>query len=423
MSVLKRGDTWCIRRRVPARFKPVEQRSEIWISMHTDSERVASQKAPIVWQEQINSWEAKLAGDDADAERRFEAARELARLSGMRYLPAQKVAQLPQDALLDRIEAIPERNGQVDLREAAAILGTVREPPIRISRALKLYWDLAKDRTLAKSPDQLRRWQNPRKKSIANLISVIGDKPIAEITGDDMLSFRDWWLDRIQTEKLTANSANKDLTHIGDVLKTVNRMKRLNITLPLSDLSFKDGKKGKRPAFSDDWIRDRLLAPGALDGLNPEARTILLVMINTGLRPSEIAGLRPDEIKLSDPYPHLSLKPIGRELKSGNAERVMPLLGVSLEAMKGYPEGLPRYRDNSATVSGTINKYLEENGLKETPEHTLYCLRHAFEDRMLAAGIDERIRRDLMGHSLGRERYGEGGKLQHVSALLKPISF
>lgn len=423
MRIMKRGEIWHQRRRVPVRFRSVETRREIWQSLHTDSETVAKQKAPIIWQEQLNAWEAKLAGEDEDAERRFEAARDLAQLRGMRYLPVRKVAELSRDALLDRIETIPERKGVIDSREATAILGTTPEPPIRISRALTLYWQLAKDRTLAKSPDQLRRWENPRKKAIANLISVIGDKPLAEITGDDMLDFRDWWLERMRAEHLTANSANKDLTHLGDVLKTVNSMKRLGLTLPLSELSFKEGKTGKRPAFSDGWIRDKLLAANALDGLNDEARGIFLVMINTGMRPSEIAGLRPDEIKLERVYPHLSLQPIGRELKSENAARVIPLLGVSLTALKVFPDGFPRYRNSSATLSGTINKYLVENGLKETSAHTLYSLRHAFEDRMLAAGIDERIRRDLMGHSLGRVRYGEGGKLQQVTRLLEPISF
>lgn len=47
----------------------------------------------------------------------------------------------------------------------------------------------------------------------------------------------------------------------------------------------------------------------------------------------------------------------------------------------------------------------------ESPEHSLYCLRHSFEDRMLMAGIDERLRRDFLGHRLDRERYGSGGDL------------
>lgn len=103
-------------------------------------------------------------------------------------------------------------------------------------------------------------------------MDVIGDKAISDILGDDMLDFRAWWLERLETEGLTPNSANKDLIHLGDVLKTVNKMKRLNLVLPLTDLSFKEGEAMQRPPFKDQWIHVKILAPGALDGLNKEAR-------------------------------------------------------------------------------------------------------------------------------------------------------
>jgi integrase len=238
-----------------------------------------------------------------------------------------------------------------------------------------------------------------------------------------MLDFRQWWLEKIEAEDMSTNSANKDLIHLGNVLKTVNKMKRLGLVLPLSDLSFKEGEAKQRPPFSDAWIRDRLLAPGALDGLNAEARCILMVMVNTGARPSELASLTADQIRLNDNVPHISIEPVGRQLKSKNARRVIPLVGVSLEAMRGHPGGFPRYRVNSAGLSATINKHLRVHGLLETPQHTLYGLRHAFEDRQLAAGVDERVRRDLMGHSLNRERYGKGASLSNLQAILQPTCF
>ena len=43
-------------------------------------------------------------------------------------------------------------------------------------------------------------------------------------------------------------------------------------------------------------------------------------------------------------------------------------------------------------------------------------------DRMLAAGIDDRIRRDLFGHRLDRERYGKGASLDHVARLVREIA-
>ena len=421
MNLTRRNKIFHLRKRVPRRYAAIEPRADVWISLHTDSESVARQKAPSAWANMIEAWEAKLAGDTADAEKRFDAARELAAVRGFRYLPATAVVKLPDDEFVARVRAIVKADGQPDKREAAAVLGMVKEPGITVTRALELFWDLAKDRIAGKSEDQIRRWRNPRIKAVANFIAVIGDKPVNEITGDDMLDFRAWWLDKMSSEGLSAGSANKDLIHLGDTLKTVNRMKRLGLVLPLSDLSIKEGEKRTRPPFSDAWIREKLLALNALDGLNTEARGLLLGMVNTGYRPSEGAGLLPEHIRLDCEIPHISIEAVGRQLKSQYAKRVIPLVGISLDAFRACPKGFPRYRDG-ATISATVNKYLRENGLLETSEHSLYGLRHAFEDRMLAAGIDERIRRDLFGHHLDRERYGAGASLSQKRDLLQAIA-
>ncbi len=52
----------------------------------------------------------------------------------------------------------------------------------------------------------------------------------------------------------------------------------------------------------------------------------------------------------------------------------------------------------------------------------MYSLRHFFEDRMLSAGINERIRRDIFCHTLNRERYGRGASLNLVALLLEKIA-
>lgn len=409
-------------RRVPKRFASVERRKMVWISLHTDSLSAAEVKAAAVWDQFIAGLEAKLAGDTSDAEARFAAAHDLAAARGFRYLRADKVAQLPLEQLRDRFSAVSgftDLPHKPDKLEAAALLGGVTEPPLTISRCLELYWALARDKKLGKSLDQIRKWENPRKKAIGNLIKVIGNKPIQEITGDDMLDFRNWWLERIEEEDLTAGSANKDLIHLGDVLKTVNKLKRLGLVLPLTDLKLKESEAKRRPPFSRMWIQEKLLAPGALNGLNTEARAILLAMINTGCRPSELAALTANTIHLDHNVPHISIEAELRQIKTSYAQRKVPLLGVSLEALRAFPNGFPRYQDSSASLSATINKFMRENGLMESPSHVLYSLRHAFEDRMLAAGIDDRIRRDLFGHRLTRERYGDGASLEQKQQLLQ----
>jgi len=415
MNIVRRNRTFHIVRRVPKRYQSVEKRTQVWISLHTDSETVAQQKAPTAWAHMVDAWEALLAGATDDAEQRFAAAKELAAARGLRYLPASKVATLPRAELLERVEAVTKQSGDAAEVEARAVLGGAQEPGIKVTRALELYWTLAKENTIGKSDDQLRRWKNPRKRAIANFVNVVGDKEIAEITADDMLDFREWWSDRLEFEGLTPDAANKDLTHIGSILKTVNTMKRLGLTLPLGGLAFKDRKKGERtrPPFSEKWIAEKLLAPGAMAGMNEEARDVVYAMVNTGLRPSEIVGLLPHHIHLEGDVPYVEILPEGKQVKTDDAERVMPLVGISLEAMKRHPNGFPTYRFKDK-ISATVNSFLRENSLLETPKHTLYSLRHSFEDRMLGAKMDERIRRDLMGHSLGRQRYGNGGTLERV---------
>ncbi len=421
MAIKKRGKIYQLVQRVPRRYQPVEARETVWISLHTDSETVANAKAPMAWAQMIEAWEARLAGDSPDAESRFEAAKELAAARGFRYMPAARVAKLPRDELLQRIEAVQTSGDAPVKTEAAAILGIVAEPPITVSRALEVFWTLAKAKTLGKSEAQVKKWKSPIKQAIRDFIAVVGDKALHEITRDDVRSFRDWWLERLEMEDLNPSTVNKNMDHFGKVLKLVNEEKRLELVLPLGGLRLEEGEKNTRPPFSVDWIKNELLKPGALDGLDAEARAILLVMVNTGARPSEIRALTKSTIHLTSNVPHISIEPDGRKLKTKHARRKIPLVGASLEAMRGFADGFPHYRESEG-LSKAISDYMTANNLRETPAHSLYSLRHSFEDRMLKAGVDERIRRDLMGHRLTRERYGEGADLAHLHSLIQAIA-
>ena len=195
-----RSDTWYLRRRVPKRYAQVEPRPNILLSLHTDSKAQAEAKWRLVWDNLVEGWEAKLAGDTTDAQKRHTAATELAAVRGFRYLPIREVTELPTNKLLERVEAATDRP------EAVALLGTVTRPKITVRAALEEYWPLTRDKTLRKSPNQLRVWKSPRKKAVSNFVALCGDKPIDEITRDDLLDFRQWWLEKIEEEELAPNS-------------------------------------------------------------------------------------------------------------------------------------------------------------------------------------------------------------------------
>lgn len=134
MSVMQRGNQWCLRKRVPARFQAVETRTEVWISLQTDSKRAAVEKAPAVWNAQLSAWEAQLAGNSDDASEQFEAAQKLAAAQGLRYLPLEEVINLPIEPLLERIESIRNRP---DPAKTAAVLGAAPVPTITVTQALE----------------------------------------------------------------------------------------------------------------------------------------------------------------------------------------------------------------------------------------------------------------------------------------------
>jgi integrase len=66
-------------------------------------------------------------------------------------------------------------------------------------------------------------------------------------------------------------------------------------------------------------------------------------------------------------------------------------------------------------------KAFRARGLLPTDEHRIYSFRHAFEKRMLEAGLDYGLRCTLMGHKNNRPQYGDGGSMEYRQGELLKI--
>lgn len=146
-------------------------------------------------------------------------------------------------------------------------------------------------------------------------------------------------------------------------------------------------------------------------------------MVNTGLRPSEVLSCPLEDFRLSKDIPYILVAPNGRELKQRHTAREIPVLGISLEATKRIVArgGIKRYAHKANQWSGLVNKYLANNGLKETLNHTAYSLRHYVEDMLLSASVDDKVRANILGHKYNRPVYGSGGGLQMRRDILAKI--
>ena len=170
-------------------------------------------------------------------------------------------------------------------------------------------------------------------------------------------------------------------------------------------------------------MREKILVPGVLKGLRGDADLILYALIETGCRPGEIANLLAEDINLDGDAPYISIRPKrDREIKTASSIREIPLVGVSLEAMRRAPNGFPHYRDKPDLLSANLMTAMKSRSLFPTPDHKVYSFRHSFEKRMQEAELDYGFRCMIMGHRNSRPAYGDGGSMAYRRDQLLKIA-
>ena len=430
-----REGIWYYERRVPDRYKHLDERSKVRLSCETAdfSEAVAAR-------DRLNRivedhWRSLVHSAGPDAQERYRATVARARLEGFTYVAAKDLMETSREERFARLERIASSlEGKSATRAASAdehqlftaLMGTTEEPPILLSNLVEEYEKATKDKRLKMSDAQVHKWRLPLTRAVRNLIDVIGDKPITALTRADAIRFRDHWFEWISTGKpvdgpdgekvlriLKAESANKDVTHLGKMVALLSD--RLDLDLPrrFQGLRFTgdDDEDGRVP-FSAEWISERILAPGLLERLNPAVRGVILTMVNTGARPSELTGLRKEDIRVDAEIPHIAIVEYqGRKLKTPFSKRDLPLVGPSLEGAKLLHATACEYKDKGGALSSLVGKFFRTHGLYEMKGQTLYSFRHSFKDRLTAADAPDLIDSELMGHKFDRPDYGHGPTL------------
>lgn len=421
--IWQRNGVWTYRRRVPAALAAMDPRGLVRISLGTDDRTAACLLAEEAEKALEEYWAALAGHTSTDAIERYEAAIARARLEGFVYRSARELQAGDITEIGRRMLAL---EGRVAMPGAAeALLGGVPEPQVMLSGAMVIYEDLAKAELLGKREDQIKRWRQARQLAISNLIDVLGgDKALTDLTREDGRSFRDWWLHRIKSGGLGRNAANKQIGMLSRILSVISEEMKLDVEAIFAKLSLPD-RKAQRPTLTRAWVEGTILRPGALDGLNPEARAILYLSMDTGIGLEEATSLDPDYIRLADTVPYIKIvSRDGANQKTEYRPREIPLVGVSLLAAEAFPSGFARYRGRTASLSATLNKYLRSNGLlPEDGGHSFYSLRHSFQDRLNEVEAPERLQADLMGHKFHRERYGAGPGLEQKQRWLQRIAY
>ena len=307
-----------------------------------------------------------------------------------------------------------------------ALLGGPAQSSILLSDLVRVYQDVVKLDIREKSKPQLETWLEVRNRSVKNLIEVSGNKDLLSLTRDDGRQFRAWWSERITENDLSTEGARQQVNALRKMIRVVCEHHDFTDPEPFAKISF-EGSNGKREPFAIEFVRDVILAPNASDGLDPAAYDVMLICIDTGARASEIISMPKRDIHLRANIPYVDIcDGNGREVKTRNAVRKIPLIGVALEAMRRNPNGFPQFDNKVKEVCNAINDHLRALQPDVSTDNgdiykTLHCLRHTFKDRLRKSTAREEMIDAIMGHANYKPDYGHTGldaKLEVLNQLV-----
>lgn len=299
---------------------------------------------------------------------------------------------------------------------------------------------------------------------LANFLRFVGDKPVRDISRDDLRNYRNA-LDRLPNrfelclktsdmrEAIALNAKRKQpLAVIG--AKTIN-LKYLGPLGRLLQWLVDDGKieknlldglqserqvdldtKGKRLPFKPHQISALLTLTAKETAVGP-VYWFPPVILFTGMRLNELAQLRTDDLRLDhNGRPHLNVlslvdeeddadsaakpeksKAKDRRVKSAAGRRLIPVHPTLIEM--GFLDFLASRRNRSGkdvqvfselkpdpsgrcsdAISNRLNRRIRKGLGITNPRYTAYSLRHNFRDACTASGVPEEARKKAMGHRL-----------------------
>lgn len=230
----------------------------------------------------------------------------------------------------------------------------------------------------------------------------------------DRLTIRSW-LANLQ-RKIGKNSAGRKVASIRGFYRYLLREGEISLN-PMEEVSIPKAEKRLPKFFSVDDVFRLMEAPKSDKKLVVRDRAILELLYSSGLRVSELTGLNVADIDMKAEM----IKVLGK----GNKERMIPIGGKAIEAIKAYMDAKKIQKQTTDNLSGRnsnegevceavflnyrgdrltsrsvariVEKYLRKAGVpgRGSP-HTL---RHSFATHLLDSGADLRGIQELLGHA------------------------
>jgi len=282
-----------------------------------------------------------------------------------------------------------------------------RRSTLTLAEALALYQRL-------KGTNKTKLFFEASDRSIRYLADCLGHEQLDEITSKDAGRFRDYLFDR----GMSSSSINRIFSTVRAVINLSIKEHGLDWSNVFSGTYIPDdSRSAKRAPVPSDQLR--IIQKECFE-LDDEARWLVAMISDTGMRLSEATGLLSSDIKLDCDLPHIQLVPHPwRRLKTPSSIRQIPLVGASFWAAQrikasGQKFAFPKYcseqRCNSNSASAALNKWLK---LQIGKKFVVHSFRHSFRDGLRSVNCPVEIIDSLGGWSLKGigANYGSGYSL------------
>lgn len=210
----------------------------------------------------------------------------------------------------------------------------------------------------------------------------------------------------LEDKNYTINTINKKINSLNSFNEFLINKGLCNekAVYPRKDkIKIAKGSEGKVEVFSDEEIEKILFYLENKDKVKERDRTIILILLYTGLRVSELVNIKINDMDLLT----LNLNVVGK----GGKYREVPLKGEVKDAIKEYMEGERRNsrftnskhllltersgKMDKDTVNKLLNKHGENLNLRIYP----HKFRHTFCTRLIKKGVDLTTVAKLAGHA------------------------
>ncbi|PCJ30872.1 MAG: hypothetical protein COA90_07885 [Gammaproteobacteria bacterium] len=229
---------------------------------------------------------------------------------------------------------------------------------------------------------------------------------------------------------LRTGSITKPLGHVRKKVREAITLHEMDIKNPFEGIIVAGAGEDavKRGSFSLSELND--VKKFILIKKDVATAQVLGLLTDTGARIGEIGGILLSNIKIDEEYPHLKItaQP-NRKLKNKNSERLIPLVGLSLQiatmivdnaekgqiyAFEGYSKSGTYNADN---CSGAVNKLLR-SFIKGFSSHSF---RHTIRDRLMDASIPAHEIENLTGWTASKmiNHYGKNQGLKRLHEALQ----